>query len=160
MDQHALQAFLSPKRFHASFELAGRTYEIEVETPDLSGCESSMWADWGPMYTFSFSDAGRLQMTYRCEELGVEAQHELRLPRIELVSPMSWAQRQQTPFVLSFRDWERGMGFFGYLDRAGKPAVLQAKPLGPDEEIAQLLVPTPAVRSHLSAIGEGQAAYA
>ena len=140
MNHHVLQPFLTPKSFRSSFDLAGLMFDVEVETPDLSGCSSTMWGDWGPMYELAFAEGGRVRITYRCEELSFESRHDVWLSKMELLSPMSWAQRRDTPFQLVFRDWQRGIGFKGFLAEDGVPTVLHAIPLASDEEVMGMLV--------------------
>ena len=137
---HELSAFLSSKQIRSTFELEGRTFEIELETPDLSGCESSVWGDWGPMYTFDLESNDEVRVTYRCAAVGSESEYELRLATIELNSPMSFATRQKRPFFLRLADRARGLAFSAYLDPVGCPAELEVTAVRPAAEVAAALL--------------------
>lgn len=137
---HELSAFLSSKQIRSTFEVEGRNFEIELETPDLSHCEHSVWSDWGAMYTFDLEPADSARATYRCAATGSESVCELRLATIELNSPMSFATRQKYPFFLKLMDRERGLAFSAYLDPAGCPAELEVTAVRPAAEVAAALL--------------------
>lgn len=132
MKPNELRLFTTPKRFHSTFQHGGATFEVEVETPDLSGPPPSVWGDWGPMYTFDFDEPRTVRMTYRCDELAIEDEIEIAVQRIQLESPMVYERRREQPLFLRFQDPSRGLNFEGYLDTRGEPAVLDVKqtPLG------------------------------
>lgn len=140
MKKHELGPFVSPKRFCAALEIAGRTHEVEIETPDLNACPYSVWGAWGPMYTFELDPTKTVRVSYRRESPSTPEQtHELSLPRIRLDSPMLWERRQQQPFRLEFEDAERGLAFGLYLDRSGAPVELEVRQLRPESQIAASL---------------------
>ena len=141
MERNDMRPFLSPKHFRTSFEVAGCRYEVELETPDLNGCSRSVWGDWGPMYTFELGWAGRVCVTYRCEERSLESIYQLRLSEIQLLSPMRWLRRRRNPFYLEVEDGPRGLGFAGFLDKSGEPDRLEVKVLRPEPEVAVALFP-------------------
>lgn len=141
MTREELHAFTTPKRFHSTVEHDGSTFEIEIETPDLSDGYPSGWGDWGPMYTFEFDEPRAVHITYRCKALGIEDAIDLPVSEMRLDSPMEYERRQEHPLFLRFQDPSRGLEFKGYLDPEGQPAVVEAKqlPLHGAEVISLLL---------------------
>jgi len=140
MKPNELRLFTGAKRFHSIFEHEGSTYEIEVETPDLSDRTPSVWGDWGPMYTFEFDEPRTVRITYRSSALSVESEIEIPVQRMQLDSPMLYLRRQEHPLFLRFRDPSRGLKFEGYLDAQGKPAALEVKQFPLKGDVASLLL--------------------
>ncbi len=134
-----LRLFLTPKHFESSIEIAGHSYRIELETPDLSDCPRSVWGDWGPMYTMELDEPDCVHFGYRCEALSIAGRHPIASPTIRLNSPVLWARRQRTPFYIGLEDSASGLCFAGYLDRQGRPAELEVQKLWPEAEIAAVL---------------------
>lgn len=143
MEPNELRPFTNPKRFDVVVEHAGATFEIEVETPDLSDRTPSVWGDWGPMYTFAFDEPRAVHITYRCEALSIEDQVALPVSEMQLDSPMLYARRREHPLFLRFRDPSRGLEFAGYLDAEGEPAVLEVKQVPLGANVTSLLLCQP-----------------
>ena len=143
MDQNVLQAFTTAKKFSSTFEHMGSTFEVEVDTPDLSGPTPSVWGDWGPVYTFEFDEPRPVRIRYRCESQPVEGQSEIWLNKIYLDSPMLWQRRQEHPLYLRFADPTRGLEFKGYLDQEGQPCDLEIGQLPLAPTVASLLLLQP-----------------
>lgn len=140
MQPEQLRPFTNPKRFHSTVEFDGSTFDIEIETPDLSGLEPSVWGDWGPMYTFELEENSTIRITYRCHALGIENEHEIPVSTMQLDSPMLYPVRKKHPLFLYFRDPLRGLDFEGYLDTAGEPAHLEMKQSSLGKDVAKLLL--------------------
>jgi len=140
MDPKQLRSFTTPKRFESTVEYGGSTFEIEVETPDLSGCNPSVWGDWGPMYTFEFDEPRVVRITHRCEALSIEEETELLVSQIQLDSPLLYERRREHPLFIRFRDPSRRLEFEGYLDVRGEPAALEVKRLPGGADVASLLL--------------------
>ena len=154
-----LSLFTTPKRFDSTFEYEGSTFEITVETPDLSGNEPSVWGDWGPMYTFEFDEPRAVHITYRCEALSIEDEIEIPVSAMRLESPMAYVRRQEHPLTLRFQDQARGLEFEGYLDEKGQPAVLEVKPMPLGADVVSLLLwQPPTNRSWNPSTGDRQVA--
>ena len=146
MTKQDLQPFLTPKHFGSSFELAGLQFEVYLETPDLSDCPRSMWADWGPMYTFDLGEAGAFRVTYRCHSRATSSQHDVPVESVQLLSPISWARRQRHPLYLELTDHARARNFAVHLDKDGDPASLEVSPMREETEVSALLLHIPSVR--------------
>ena len=141
MNEHEFSPFLAPKQFHATLNLCGHVFQLEVETPDLSGMPRSMWGDWGPMYTFAPEAGCAFRLSYGCRSLGLEGDEEIQVPKIELNSPMLFERRERTPLYLELHDEEHGLSFRGYLDASAKPAAVEVKLLRPQHEIVASMRP-------------------
>lgn len=140
MEPKELRLFTTPKRFDLTVEYGGSTFEIEVETPDLSDRTPSVWGDWGPMYTFEFDESRAVRITYRCEALAIEDEVRLPVSEMQLESPLLYERRKEHPLFLRFRDPSRGLEFAGYLDAWGDPAVLEVKQMSLGANVVSLLL--------------------
>ena len=131
MEENEIRQFISPKHFASTVDFDGSQFEIEVETPDLSGAEASVWGDWGPMYTFAFDEPRTVRVRFRCEASCVDDTFELWVPEVKLNSPMQWERRQEQPFYVEIVDATHGLVFDGYLDPKGRPVELRGEgPVG------------------------------
>ena len=142
MQEQELSPYLSGKQFRSRFEHTHGTYEIEVETPDLSARTRSVWGDWGPMYTVETESTDEVRVTYRCAERGIESTHQIRVPQIHLESPMLHARRKQHPFYLRVVDPVSGLKFVGYLDGSGTPGELEVTPHKGESGLVGNLLPS------------------
>ena len=139
MNVYDPRAFLTPKHFSSSIEIAGSRYEIELDTPDLSDCPRSVWGDWGPMYEIEPESPSGVHLRYRSAARSVAGEREIDAPVVRLSSPMWGSQRQLTPYYLEIEDAALGLSFSGYLDPLGKPVALEVKTLRREAEISGLL---------------------
>lgn len=139
MNTNNIRSFTTAKRFLSKLEYGGTTYEVEIQTPDLSGPTPTVCGDWGPMYSFEFDEPRTVHVTYRCPELGVTQEVEIPVCKMQLDSPMVHTRRQEHPLFVRFQDSARGLEFHGYLDRLGEPANVEVKELPRSADMPALL---------------------
>ena len=95
-----------------SFELDGpkKSIQVEVNLPDFKKLKSSVWGDWGPMYTFELSDEQAVGVKYNdTHAFNIETQ-------LCINSPIFAIERREHPFYIIIEDEEKKLKFNLYID--------------------------------------------
>jgi hypothetical protein len=119
MNDAETKHFFTSKTFDAEFVCGDLHYEVRVQTPELCGCATREWSDWGPMHTCALEPDQTVHVTYRCVETGRVAEYAFHPPTIAVNSPALYAERQAHPYVLEIHDTARGLTLTALLDHDG-----------------------------------------
>lgn len=134
-----LHPFSGSRRFSASFKFGPTEFEVAVRTPDLCSCATSMWGDWGPMYTCQLEPEQCIEIRYRRVHDGRAARYTLNPPTMALNSTMLAAEREKCPFYLEFVDVARSLKFQVYLNREGEFDHLEVERVHPALDFRSLV---------------------
>lgn len=133
--------YLGAKHCRTHLNSGQASFDIEVDTPNLSDARFSVWGDWGPMFTFRLTRGQSFDITYRCTKTGRTRNVRVFAPTVELNSPMRASQREASPFVLEFLDVARALRFRAFLDQEGQVARLVVNPMHSGCELDSLVFP-------------------
>jgi hypothetical protein len=112
--------FFGRKRFAASLRAGGREFEVQVTTPDLTQASTTMWGDWGPMYTCSVDVDRFAEVRYRDTATGEEVTRRFSPPTVAIHAPADAAQRKRLPFRIELVDAARGLKLRGWMNADGE----------------------------------------
>lgn len=115
---------ISKKNFKFTWNDPMHTTEVEISVPNVSALKHSVWADWGPMYTFELTEFESVRIKYN-DSVFDSTQKKLRIE-----SPMLAAERECYPFFLIVEDSVKNLNFHLYLDTdydLGKVEVIRGK---------------------------------
>lgn len=101
---------ISNKKFSFKWHDSINSNNIEIEMPDLTLLQTTMWGDWGPMYTFQLSQIDPIKLKYNDQRFE-SSQKELKIS-----SPMPKEERDQYPFYITIEDSKSELHFHLYLD--------------------------------------------
>ncbi len=102
---------LSNKSFKFIWGDSSQPTLTEIEVPDLTKLNHSVWGDWGPMYTFSLKESQPIKLRHNQESF------ESPQKTLSIISPMEFRERDQYPFFMTIEDVHRDLNFYIYLDK-------------------------------------------
>lgn len=107
--------------------------QVEVRLPELSKLRYQLWADWGPMYSFTLAPEDPLMICYN------DVTVKLEQKKLRLESPMLVKRRAKYPLFFIIEDFERELIFELYLDRDDALGEVRIKKMKRDDEEEQEL---------------------
>ncbi len=105
---------ISGSQFSYKWEDALHKTDVEIRLPNLRKLKSSVWGDWGPMYSFQLEPEDPISISYNGKERRLE---QKTLP---VESPTLAAEREQFPFYILIEDNEYGFNHLLFLDKTFK----------------------------------------
>ena len=139
MNNAETKHFFSSKTFDAEFICGDLHYEVRVQTPELGGCATQEWSDWGPMHTCTLEADQRVHVTYRCVETERTVGYAFHPPTIAVNSPALYTERQKHPYVIEILDTARGLKLIAHLDHDGEVDGAEVRRISADLDINALV---------------------